>query len=363
MKIMTVVGTRPEFVQTSPVSKAIRRQHTEILVHTGQHYDDKMSNVFFEELNLPVPELNLGVGSGSHGQQTGQILAKIEEAMLATQPDWVVVFGDTNSTVAGAMAAAKLGIPIAHIEAGLRSYDRAMPEEINRVITDHISTILFAPTQVAVDNLAKEGITQNVQLIGDVRIDLILGLVERARQRQPALLKQIGLEDGQDGQDRQGFAVTTIHRASNTDDPERLRAIIESLNRMDLAVVLPMHPRLIKMVEAVGLKFADHVHTIEPVGLLDMVALLDACKIVVTDSGGLQKEAYMLRRPTVTVRNTTEWTETVFSGWNRLCEPDWEHFSAAINEARGPVPAEHPDFYGKLGVSERIVAALATFNR
>jgi UDP-GlcNAc3NAcA epimerase len=355
MKIMTVVGTRPEFVQTSPVSKAIRSRHTEILVHTGQHYDDKMSNVFFEELNLPEPEINLGVGSGSHGQQTGQILAKIEEAMLVTQPDWVVVFGDTNSTVAGAMAAAKLQIPIAHIEAGLRSYDRAMPEEINRVITDHISTILFAPTQVAVDNLAKEGITQNVLLIGDVRIDLILGLVERARGRQPTLLGQIGLEG------EQQFALTTIHRASNTDDPERLCAIVESLNRLDLAVVLPMHPRLVKMVETAGLKFAEHVRTIEPVGLLDMVALLDACKIVITDSGGLQKEAYMLRRPTVTVRNTTEWTETVFSGWNRLCEPDWEHFSAAINEACGPIPSEHPDFYGTVGVSERIVDVLETF--
>lgn len=352
MKIMTVVGTRPEFIQTSPVSKAIRQRHTEILVHTGQHYDDKMSNVFFDELSLPEPDLNLNVGSGSHGQQTGQILAKIEEAMLATQPDLVVVFGDTNSTVAGAMAAAKLHIPIAHIEAGLRSYDRAMPEEINRIVTDHISTILFAPTQLAVENLAKEGITQNVLLIGDVRIDLILGLVERARRRQPTLLGQIGLEGGQQ------FALTTIHRASNTDDPERLRAVVEALNRLGFAVVLPMHPRLVKMVGASGLKFTEHVRTIEPVGLLDMVALLDACKIVITDSGGLQKEAYMLRRPTVTVRNTTEWTETVFSGWNRLCEPDWEHFSAAIHDALEGPPSEHPDFYGTVGVSERIVDAL-----
>jgi len=357
MKIMTVVGTRPEFIQTSPVSKAIRNRHTEILVHTGQHYDDKMSNVFFEDLSLPEPEINLGVGSGSHGQQTGQILAKIEEAMMTERPDWVVVFGDTNSTVAGAMAAAKLNLPIAHIEAGLRSYDRAMPEEINRVITDHISSILFAPTQVAVDNLAKEGITQNVLLIGDVRIDLILGLVAAARQRQPALMKRIGLEAGQN------FALTTIHRASNTDDLQRLRAIVESLNGMDFAVVLPMHPRLLKMTESAGLKFADHIHTIEPVGILEMVALLDACKIVITDSGGLQKEAYMLRRPTITVRSTTEWTETVTSGWNRLCEPDWEHFSAAVNEACGPAPAEHPDFYGELGVSERIVNALETFSR
>jgi UDP-GlcNAc3NAcA epimerase len=352
MKIMTIVGTRPEFIQTSPVSKAIRKRHTEILVHTGQHYDDKMSNVFFDELNLPQPDVNLDVGSGSHGQQTGQILAKIEEAMLSTKPDWVVVFGDTNSTVAGAMAAAKLGIPIAHIEAGLRSYDRAMPEEINRVITDHISSILFAPTQTAVENLAKEGITQNVQLIGDVRVDLILGLADRAHQRQPALMQRIGLDDSQN------FALTTIHRASNTDDPERLCAIVESLNRMDFAVVLPMHPRLFKMVETARLTFADHVRTIEPVGLLDMVALLDGCKIVITDSGGLQKEAYLLRRPAVTVRNTTEWTETVFSGWNRLCEPDWEHFSAAVTEACGAAPIEHPDFYGKLGVSQRIVDQL-----
>jgi UDP-GlcNAc3NAcA epimerase len=347
---MTIVGARPEFIQTAPVTKAIRQRHTEVLVHTGQHYDDNMSAVFFADLGIPQPEINLGVGSGSHAEQTGQMLVKLEAAMQSEKPDWVLVFGDTNSTIAAALAAAKIHIPVAHIEAGLRSYDRKMPEEINRVMTDHLSSLLLAPTQVAVDNLKREGITAGVRLVGDVRVDVLMGMVDKARTRRAALFAQTGLRDGQP------FALATIHRASNTDDRDRLRQIVDAFNTLDLPVVLPVHPRLRKMLSEFGYQFSGNVRAIEPIGFLDMVALLDAGQIVITDSGGLQKEAYMLRRPCVTVRDTTEWIETVHSGWNRLCEP--EAFKAAVAEALRPSPSDHPAHYGTPGVSDRIVDAL-----
>lgn len=350
MKIMTIVGARPEFIQTAPVSKAIRKRHTEILVHTGQHYDDNMSAVFFSDLGIPQPEINLEVGSGGHAAQTGQIMVKMEEAMLREKPDWVLVFGDTNSTIGAALAAAKIHIPVAHIEAGLRSYDRKMPEEINRVMTDHISNVLFPPTQVAVDNLKKEGISEGVHLVGDVRVDVVLDTVPRARGQQARLFEQTGLKAGEP------FALATIHRASNTDDKARLANIIEAFNTLDLPVVLPVHPRLKKMMGEFSLSFSGNVRTIDPIGFLDMVALLDACTIVITDSGGLQKEAYMLYKPAVTVRDTTEWIETVNSGWNRLTEPS--DFKAAVAKALEPPPVTHPDFYGAPGVCERIVDVL-----
>jgi len=347
---MTIVGARPEFIQTAPVSKAIRKRHTEILVHTGQHYDDNMSAVFFSDLGIPQPEINLEVGSGGHAEQTGQIMVKVETAMLREQPDWVLVFGDTNSTIGAALAAAKIHIPVAHIEAGLRSYDRKMPEEINRVMTDHISNLLFPPTQAAVENLKKEGITEGVHLVGDVRVDVVLQTVPRAREQQGRLFEQTGLKTGEP------FALATIHRASNTDNRGRLADIVGAFNTLDLPVVLPVHPRLKKMIGEFGLSFSANVRTIDPIGFLDMVALLDACKMVITDSGGLQKEAYMLCRPAVTVRDTTEWVETVDSGWNRLTEP--ADFKAAVAEALKPPPAEHPDFYGAPGVCDRIVDVL-----
>jgi UDP-GlcNAc3NAcA epimerase len=350
---MTIVGARPEFIQTAPVSKAIRRRFTELLVHTGQHYDGNMSDVFFTDLDLPEPELNLGVGSGSHAEQTGQMMIRMEEAMLREKPDWVLVFGDTNSTIAGALTAAKLHIPIAHVEAGLRSYDRTMPEEVNRVLTDHISTVLFAPTQAAVDNLAREGITDGVRLVGDVRVDVLLGVMDKAQAQQARLFAQTGLSEGQP------FALATIHRASNTDDQERLKAIVEVMSTLEIPVVLPVHPRLRKMMGEFGFQFSGNVRAIDPVGFLDMAALLDACEIVITDSGGLQKEAYMLRRPCVTVRDTTEWIETVESGWNRLCEPSPAEFKAAVAAARAEPPTQHPDFYGAPGVSDRICDVLA----
>lgn len=354
MKVMTVVGARPEFIQTAPVTHALRRRATDVLVHTGQHYDDNMSDVFFRDLGIPKPEINLGVGSGSHARQTGEMLVALEKTIEQEKPDWVLVFGDTNSTIAAALAAAKIHVPVAHIEAGLRSYDRKMPEEINRVMTDHLSSVLFPPTDVAVRNLEREGICEGVVLVGDVRVDVVLGMVERSRERQPALLEQTQLQPGEP------FALATIHRASNTDDETRLRDIVHTFSTIDLPVVLPVHPRLRKMMGQSGLNFSDNVRAIDPVGFVDMVALLDACEIVITDSGGLQKEAYMLCRPAVTVRDTTEWVETVNSGWNRLCEPEPDQFKAAVAAARAAPPAEHPDFYGTFGVSERIVDALET---
>lgn len=350
MKVMTVVGARPEFIQTAPVTKAIRKRHTEILVHTGQHYDENMSAVFFSDLGIPEPEIHLEVGSGSHAQMTGQIMAKIEAAILSEKPDWVLVFGDTNSTIGAALAATKIHYRVAHIEAGLRSYDRKMPEEINRVMTDHLSTLLFPPTQAAVENLKKEGIHNGVHLVGDVRVDVVTDTVPRARLQQAKWLSETGLKAGE------AFALATIHRASNTDDRARLDEIVSAFNTLTIPVVLPVHPRLRKMLGEFGLTFSENVRTIEPVGFVDMVALLDACQIVVTDSGGLQKEAYMLRRPCVTVRDTTEWVETVHSGWNRLTEP--AAFKAAVAEALQPPPSTHPDFYGAPGVCERIVDAL-----
>jgi UDP-GlcNAc3NAcA epimerase len=352
MKIFTVVGARPEFIQIAPVDREIRKRHTEILVHTGQHYDDNMSEIFFHDLQIHEPEVNIGVGSSSHGVQTGTMMMKLEEEMLRHKPDFVIAISDTNSTLATALAAAKLNIPLAHIEAGLRSYDRTMPEEINRIVTDRISNILFAPTQVAVDNLLKEGITAGVHNVGDVRMDTIYNVLDSARAKLPSLRDKCGLKAGDP------FALATIHRASNTDDADRLRRIIHALGLVEMPVILPVHPRLGKMMQEFGLRFSDNVRAIEPIGFLDTVALLDGCRFVITDSGGLQKEAYMLRRPGITVRDTTEWVETVTSGWNRLCEPEPDSFLAAIAEACAPPPQEHPDFYGTFGVSKRIVDVL-----
>ncbi len=349
---MTIVGARPEFIMTAPVSRAIRQRHEEILVHTGQHYDDNMSEVFFTDLALPQPDLNLGVGSGSHAEQTGTMLVRLEAAMRSEKPDWVLVYGDTNSTIAGSLAAVKLNIPLAHVEAGLRSFDRTMPEEINRVLTDKVSSLLFAPTPVAVENLRKEGITRGVHLVGDVRVDVLSDTLARVQGRQARLLASTRLSGGG------AFALATIHRPSNTDHVERLKDIVETFNTLELPVVIPVHPRLHKMMKAFDLRFSENVVAIEPVGFLDMLALLDACEIVITDSGGLQKESYILRRPTVTVRDTTEWVETVQSGWNRLCEPSPLAFKAAVAEARKKPPESHPDFYGAYGVSQRICALL-----
>lgn len=347
---MTVVGARPEFIQTALVSRVLRQRHTEILVHSGQHYHYNMSDVFFAELGLPDPEYNLGVGSGSHAQQMGQIMMRLEPIMLAEKPDWVLVYGDTNTTLAASMVAAKLHIPLAHIEAGLRSFDRTMPEEINRIVTDHISDLLFAPTATAVKNLSTEGIVNGVQQVGDVRVDIVAEFIQQPEDG--TFWQKIGLSEGE------SFALATIHRAANTDDIVRLCSIVEALNTLDLKVVLPIHPRLHKMMDIARLAFGNNVQVIEPVGFKELLRLLRCCEIVITDSGGLQKEAYLLHKPTITVRDSTEWVETVSAGWNRLCEPVLNEFKAAIAQARKNRPETHPDFYGSPGVCERICTAL-----
>jgi UDP-GlcNAc3NAcA epimerase len=358
MRVMTVVGTRPEFIQMAPLSESFRRcGHTEILVHTGQHYDFNMSNVFFEDLHLPEPDHFLEVGSGSHAQQTGAMLPLLEQSMQANTPDWVVVFGDTNSTVAAALAAAKLHVPVAHVEAGLRSFDRRMPEEVNRVVTDHLSDLLLAPTTTAVENLKNEGLTRGVHHVGDVRVDLLNGLVPQARERFTRLADGLGLSLGKP------FALATIHRASNTDEEANLSGIVQSFNTLDLPVVLPVHPRLRKMLDHYDLSLNGTVRTTDPLGYLDLIALLDACALVLTDSGGLQKEAYMLHRPLVTIRDTTEWVETVEAGWNRLCDPEPGAVRRAVAHAMQPPPAEHPNYYGDLGVCDRIVEVMEHASR
>lgn len=341
LKLVTIVGARPQFIKLAPVSRALRKEGIrEVIVHTGQHYDHGMSDIFFDELGIPAPDYNLGVGSGSHGLQTGEMLRKIEEVLLAEKPDWVVVYGDTNSTLAGALAASKLHIPVAHVESGLRSFNRRMPEEINRVLTDHISTLLFCPTETAVGNLAAEGITRGVHLVGDVMLDALLDAKERA-QAKSTILDQLGLVEKQ-------YLLATVHRAENTDDPQRLRAIMTALSQLaeTETVIFPVHPRTEKALVGLGLLPMDVLRPpisafsfplsalrfIAPLGYLDMVRLSASARVILTDSGGLQKEAFWLGTPCVTLRNETEWVETVRSGGNRLCPP--ESAEAIVQQAR-----------------------------
>lgn len=358
LKVITIVGTRPEFIQIGPLSKALHEKgYVGILVNTGQHYDDNMSQIFFEELSLPKPDVNLAVGSGSHAQQTGQMMIEIEKVLQAESPDFVIVYGDTNSTVAGAMVAAKMHIPIVHVESGLRSFDRQMPEEINRVITDHISSILFAPTDKAIQNLRSEGVITGVHNVGDVRVDVLHDLQEKALKRLTGTFEYLNIPNPE------SFVLATIHRAENTDNITRLRNIIEIINTLEFPVVLPVHPRLRKMMEHHRLKFTDNVYAIEPVGFLDMVTLLAASKFVVTDSGGLQKEAYMLKCPTITLRDNTEWVETVHAGWNQLCASDMDAFNIALKHVLEEPPVAHPNFYGEYGVGLRMVNVLEDFHK
>ena len=312
MKIVTVVGARPQFIKCAPVSRELRKEHQEILVHTGQHYDPEMSDIFFEELHIPRPDYYLNVGSGTHGKQTGEILAKTEEVFIKEKPDFVLVYGDTNSTIAGALAAVKLHIPVAHVEAGLRSFDRMMPEEINRVMTDHISDIFFCPTQTSVNNLAAEGITKGVFLVGDVMADA-LAFNKDLALKQSRIHKTLGLEAGT-------YLVLTVHRPSNTDSRNRMEAIIGALRESGMPVVFPVHPRTKKYLQQYGLweDMPENIRVTEPLGYLDMLCLMSNARKILTDSGGVQKEAYMLGVPCITLRENTEWVETLEGGWNVL---------------------------------------------
>lgn len=317
--ILTVVGARPQFIKAAAVSRVIRNSDDlqEILIHTGQHFDPMMSDVFFRELDIPPPDEHFAIHGVSHGAMTGRMLEAIEGAILKHKPDWVMVYGDTNSTLAGALAAAKLHVPVAHVEAGLRSFNRRMPEEINRILADHVSTLLLSPTQAGVTNLKAEGIVSGVYHVGDVMFDALAHAMNRARL-QSNILADLGLEPGR-------FVLATIHRAENTDDAERLSAVLATLKQEApyCPLVLPCHPRTRHAIARHGLD-AGAIRLIDPVGYIDMARLLDGCRLVMTDSGGLQKEAYFARRPCITLRDETEWVETIEHGWNRLwATPDW----------------------------------------
>ena len=313
LKIVTVVGARPQFIKAAAISRAIRARDdlSEVMVHTGQHFDAAMSNIFFSELDIEQPAHHLGFGGGSHGQMTGRMLEGLEDVLNHEKPDWVLVYGDTNSTIAGALAAAKLHIPIAHVEAGLRSFNKRMPEEINRILTDHVSTLLFCSTEIAVKNLSNEGIVDGVHHVGDVMYDATLNTIDRARDASD-ILQRLDLR-------RKEFILSTIHRAENTDDKKALSDVIDYLKAkaVQIPVILPLHPRTQAAVSKHGLDF-DRLTVIKSIGYLDMVVLLDACTEVYTDSGGVQKEAYFHRKPCTTLRDETEWMETIEAGWNRL---------------------------------------------
>ena len=355
MRFVTVVGARPQFIKAAPLSRELRRRHEEFLLHTGQHYDDNMSDVFFRELDLPAPDRHLGVGSGSQGVQTGAMLERIEQVLEDVQPDAVVVYGDTNSTLAGALAAAQAQIRLAHVEAGLRSRDRRMPEEINRLVADVLADVLFCPTRGAVANLAAEGIRRGVHLVGDIMYDALLAAAEQAGRRAAGLLAGLGVSEKK-------YYLATIHRAENTDEPQRLSGIFSALSQCRWPVVLPLHPRTRKALGDTAEGLPWPVRAMAPVGYLDMVALARSARIILTDSGGLQKEAYFHRVPCVTLRASTEWPELVEAGCNRLGGAEPGAISAAIAEieARGAcLPETVPrDLYGDGQSARRIVEIL-----
>lgn len=349
MKIVTILGARPQFIKAAPVSRVLRQKHTEIIVHTGQHYDANMSDIFFEELNIPKPDYHLGVGSGTHGKQTGEMMIKLEEIVLKEQPDYVLVYGDTNSTLAGALVAAKLHIPVIHVEAGLRSFNKKMPEEINRIMTDHVSEFLFCPTDTAVENLKNENITRNVLNIGDVMYDAVLYNKELAQQKS-TILSDLDLEAKQ-------YHLITIHRAENTDDLQNMKNILEAFAQIEEVKVWPMHPRTKHKLASYGLSVETipNLKVIEPVGYLDMLTLESHAKKIITDSGGVQKEAYFMQVPCVTVREQTEWVETLETEANILVGTDVEKIVAAVKKDVRPV---YSDVFGDGKAAEKIVEAI-----
>jgi UDP-N-acetylglucosamine 2-epimerase len=348
MRVMTVVGARPQFIKLAPFSAALRGAgHDEIILHTGQHYDDGMSARFFRELGIPEPDVNLHVGSGSHAQMTARALEGIESEIVARRPDVVVVFGDTNSTLAGALAAAKLGVTCAHVEAGLRSFDRSMPEEVNRVLVDHCADLLLAPNEAAAKNIENEGLGARTVVVGDIMVDALYS----ARVHAPAaeeVLAELGVRASD-------FCLLTVHRAANTDDSKRLRAIFDGLAGDDV-LLFPVHPRSKVAIAAAGVTPPPNVIPVEPLGYPQTIALAGAARAVVTDSGGLQKEAYLLETPCITLRANTEWTETLDLGWNVLVNADAEAIRHALKSP--PRGDSHPAVYGDGHSAGRMVAAI-----
>lgn len=348
MKIVSIVGARPQFIKAAAVSRIMRKNPdcNEILVHTGQHYDDNMSEIFFRELNIPHPDYNLGVGSGSHAEQTGLMLKGIEEILIREKPDWTLVYGDTNSTIAGALAATKLHIRVAHVEAGLRSFNRMMPEEINRIVTDRISDLLFAPTQTAIDNLKYEGLGELTCFTGDVMYDSVLFYAEKLKT-DPLKYQLPGLPDN--------FLLATIHRAENTDNPANLKNILKAIGRIGETVVFPVHPRTLKILRS-DYTLPDNLHITEPVGYLHMLFLTGKARKVLTDSGGLQKEAYFLGKQCITMRTETEWVETKHDNWNIVTGTDPEAIVNAVNSGLPTAPQNHE--FGDGNASSLIVSKL-----
>ncbi|HET6866083.1 MAG TPA: UDP-N-acetylglucosamine 2-epimerase (non-hydrolyzing) [Solirubrobacteraceae bacterium] len=352
MKILTVIGNRPQFIKAAAVSPRLRSASCEeLLVHTGQHFDDDLSEVFFRELGLPAPDLELEVSLGSNTSQTARMLAALEPVLREVGPDVVLVYGDTNSTLAGALAGAQARVPVAHVEAGMRSFDRTMPEELNRVLADHASSLLLCPSSVAASNLHAEGVAGVVEVVGDVMVDVAVAVQPRARSRVD-LVAARGLEPG-------GYLLATAHRPGNVDDPARLLQLVELLCAMPLPVLFTIHPRTrhrLDQADLLGrLEGSGPVITAPPLGYLEMAALLVGARALLTDSGGLQKEAYLAGVPCVTLRSTTEWTETVEHGWNVLVDLDAE---AAVSAVERPAPDDRPPLYGDGHAGERVVDAL-----
>jgi UDP-N-acetylglucosamine 2-epimerase len=349
--VLSVVGARPQFVKAAPLSRILRGTFREILVHTGQHYDQGMSEVFFRELGIPEPDVNLGVGSAGHGEQTARMREGLRELLASTEPDLVLVYGDTNSTLAGALAAAERGVPLAHVEAGLRADNLRMPEEVNRIAADHLSDICLCPTRTAMDRLENEGIGTRAKLVGDVMLDACLAMRERSGG---GALARLGVTAG-------GYHLATIHRAENTDVPARLAGILGGLSRLARPVIFPVHPRTRREISRWNLAIPPNVSAIPPVSYVDAVGLVARARKVITDSGGLQKEAYFLGVPCVTVREETEWPETVQAGWNVLVTTDPASIVSAVEDA--PAAPAPPDLerFGGGRACERILGELRAF--
>ncbi|KAB1189957.1 UDP-N-acetylglucosamine 2-epimerase (non-hydrolyzing) [Haloferax sp. MBLA0076] len=356
LKILSVVGARPQFIKAFPVSAALRREHDEVLVHTGQHYDESLSGVFFDELDIPKPDYNLGVGSGPHAVQTAEMMHRLDAVVADEDPDVVLVYGDTNSTLAAALVASKRDPLLAHVEAGLRSHNWEMPEEVNRVLTDHCSDLLFAPSESAALTLESEGIHDGVYVTGDVQYDAILQVRSTARDRS-TVLEDMGLRDGE-------YVLATVHRAANTDDRSRLEAIVSGLADAGRPVVFPVHPRTENALHEAGLweqvTTNENILLVDPVGYLDFVRLLDGAERVATDSGGVQKEAFYLDKRCVTLRGETEWVETVDAGWNTLVGADAVAIRTAL-QTDDPLP-EKPSLYGDGTAAARIEDALSSYD-
>lgn len=354
MKVITVIGARPQFIKAAVVSNAFKaRGIEELILHTGQHFDNNMSDVFFDELGIPKPAFNLGIGGGSHGQNTGRMIEGVEKVLMDEKPDWLLVYGDTDSTLAGALAAVKLHIPIAHVEAGLRSFNRRMPEEINRILTDHAATMLFAPMETAVRNLANEGVDpEKVMNVGDVMYDAALFYGAKA-DKESQILETLGLAGKE-------YILATVHRAENTDATERLTAIIQGMADCGRQIVLPLHPRTKARMASLGLDLPENVLAIEPIGYLDMVMLEKNAALIMTDSGGVQKEAFFYHVPCITLRDETEWVELVEAGWNQIVPPlSSDAIVDAISSARMPGKSIQP--YGKGNAAELVADKLGSF--